>query len=79
MGKGTNSDCFHVRKCAVCGKELVVTHSIMMQGTFVKLINGRKHYCCGWKCFREFKYQMLMKKKNLTLEDKNWLKFARFI
>ena len=78
MGKGTNSDCFHVRKCAVCGKEMVASHSVMQESPFVLYVNYRKVYCCGWKCYREFKYQLIMKKKKQTLEDKNWLKFARF-
>ena len=71
-------DCFYVRKCVNCGKEMVVSRTVMNGGAFVMLVNHQKKYCCGWKCFRQFKYGLLMKKKSLTLEDKNWLKFARF-
>lgn len=78
MGKMVDRDCFYVRKCVNCGKEMVVSRTVMNGGAFVMLVNHQKKYCCGWKCFRQFKYGLLMKKKSLTLEDKNWLKFARF-
>ena len=78
MGKMTDRDCFHVRKCANCGKEIIASHTMIHESPFSMLINHRKVYCCGWKCFREFKYKLIMKKKNKTLEDMNWLKFAKF-
>lgn len=78
MGKMVDRDCFSVRKCANCGKEMVVPASVVERGAFVMFVNHQKKYCCGWKCFRQFKYGVLMKKKSLTLEDKNWLKYARF-
>ena len=78
MGKMVDRDCFHVRKCATCGKEIIASHTMIHESPFSMIINHRKVYCCGWKCFREFKYKLIMKKKNKTLEDMNWLKFAKF-
>lgn len=78
MGKETNAGLFNVRKCATCGKEIVAPHTVMHESPFTLYVNYRKVYCCGWKCFREYKYQLIMKKKKKTLEDLNWLKFARF-
>lgn len=80
MALGYRSEYFNINKCAVCGKEMVITYE-MAHGAVYMLIKkpgNTKRYCCGWSCFRKLKYEELMKKKKLREEDVAWLRYARF-
>lgn len=73
-------DYFKVYKCAECGKDVIVTHQMMINKTYIYSRKGnlKKNYCCSWSCYRKFKYKDLMKKARLTEADRAWLRYARF-
>lgn len=80
LDKITGGQMFHVHKCAECGREIIVTHQMVQNGTYMyqQRADAKKNYCCGWKCYRQFKYKHLMKKNKLTAQDEAWLRYARF-
>jgi predicted RNA-binding Zn-ribbon protein involved in translation (DUF1610 family) len=80
IGETNGGDKFTVRTCPQCGKSVVVTKEMVRGGSYVyeEPKKRKRFYLCGWKCFRQYKYDRILEKKKPTIDDVMWLRFARF-
>lgn len=71
-----NGEVIDDRVCPVCKREFIVPMGGKKSYTYKIVNRGRYKYFCTWTCYKIAKRKMLYQKNKLSVEERNWLKWA---
>lgn len=65
-------------KCPLCNKELPKNVANLKNYVYrLRDESGKIVGMCSWSCYKKYKASKILKKKIITEEEANWLKYAR--